>query len=162
MDERVYSLCTELSLYGEQFLHFFVNKYDGSVTLRQIDPSLIDQIETDPEDVEKPLRYHRRPIRQMMSTDAGDPVAFDPERPEDTEGQWFAANSEVVHIAINKVSNAKRGKSDLATLLPWLRRYKDWLTDRVRINKYKTAFLWDVSLMGADKKTIDRNPTLSI
>ncbi len=156
MDERVYSLCTELSLYGEQFLHFFVNKYDGSVTLRQIDPSLIDQIETDPEDVEKPLRYHRRPIRRMMSTDAGDPVAFDPERPEDTEGQWFAANSEVVHIAINKVSNAKRGKSDLATLLPWLRRYKDWLTDRVRINKYKAAFLWDVSLMGADKKTIDR------
>ncbi len=156
MDERVYSLCTELSLYGEQFLHFFVNKYDGSVTLRQIDPSLIDQIETDPEDVEKPLRYHRRPIRQMMSTDSGDPVAFDPNRQEDTEGQWFAANSEVVHIAINKVSNAKRGKSDLATLLPWLRRYKDWLTDRVRINKYKAAFLWDVSLMGADKKTIDR------
>src|SRR5262249_52872540 len=41
-------------------------------------------------------------------------------------------------------------------LLPWLRRYKDWLTDRVRINKYKTAFLWDVTLTGADKKTIDR------
>ncbi|MBV9228850.1 MAG: hypothetical protein JOZ18_06025, partial [Chloroflexi bacterium] len=25
MDERIYSLCTELSLYGEQFIHFFVN-----------------------------------------------------------------------------------------------------------------------------------------
>ena len=156
MDERVYSLCTELSLYGEQFIHFFVNEYDGSVTIRQIDPSLIDQIETDPEDVETPLRYHRRPIRQTMSAASGDPVPFEPGRPEDTEGEWFAANSEVVHIAINKVSNAKRGKSDLATLLPWLRRYKDWLTDRVRINKFKAAFLWDVSLMGADKKTIDR------
>jgi hypothetical protein len=44
----------------------------------------------------------------------------------------------------------------LATLLPWLRRYKDWLTDRVRINKYKTAFLWDIQLAGADAKTIDR------
>jgi hypothetical protein len=62
----------------------------------------------------------------------------------------------VVQFAINKVSNAKRGKSDLATLLPWLRRYKDWLTDRVRINKYKGAFLYDVRLQGADKKTIDR------
>jgi hypothetical protein len=62
----------------------------------------------------------------------------------------------VMHFAINKVSNAKRGKSDLATLLPWLRRYKDWLTDRVRINKYKGAFLYDVRLTGADKKTIDR------
>jgi hypothetical protein len=54
------------------------------------------------------------------------------------------------------VSSAKRGKSDLATLLPWLRRYKDWLTDRVRINKYKGAFLWDVRLQGADRKTIER------
>ncbi len=62
----------------------------------------------------------------------------------------------MVQFCINKVSNAKRGKSDLATLFPWLRRYKDWLTDRVRINKYKGAFLWDVQLSGADKKAIDR------
>jgi hypothetical protein len=55
---------------------------------------------------------------------------------------------------VNKVSNAKRGKSDLATLLPWLRRYKDWLIDRVRINKYKAAFLWEITLAGADKRTI--------
>jgi hypothetical protein len=157
MDERIYALCTELALYGEQFIHFFVNKYDGSVIIRQIDPSLIDQIETDPEDVEKPLRYHRRPIAQVMSESSGDPPQrFDPAKPLDTQGQWFKAGSEVMHFAINKVSNAKRGKSDLATLLPWLRRYKDWLTDRVRINKYKAAFLWDVKLSGADKKTIDR------
>ena len=62
----------------------------------------------------------------------------------------------MVQFKINAVSNAKRGKSDLATLLPWLRRYKDWLTDRVRINKYKGAFLWDIQLTGADAKTIDR------
>jgi hypothetical protein len=57
---------------------------------------------------------------------------------------------------VNKVSNAKRGKSDLATLLPWLRRYKDWLIDRVRINKYKAAFLWEITLAGADKRTIEQ------
>src|SRR5689334_1316063 len=62
----------------------------------------------------------------------------------------------MLQFAINKVSNARRGNSDLATLLPWLRRYKDWLTDRVRINKYKSAFLYDVTLRGADKKAIDR------
>ncbi len=59
-------------------------------------------------------------------------------------------------LTLNKVSNAKRGKSDLATLLPWLRRYRDWLTDHVRINKYKGAFLWTIKLQGADRKTIDR------
>lgn len=156
MDERVYSLCTELSLFGEQFIRFFVNQYDGTVQIRQIDPSLIDQIETDPEDIETPLRYHRRPIQQVMSATSGNPAPFDPNKPLDTEGDWFKASEEVMHFAINKVSNAKRGKSDLTTLLPWLRRYKDWLTDRVRINKYKGAFLYDVRLTGADKKTIDR------
>src|SRR5712691_1677652 len=50
MATRVYSLCTELSLYGEQFIRFFVSPYDGRVKIRQIDPSLIDQIETDPQD----------------------------------------------------------------------------------------------------------------
>lgn len=157
MEERVYSLCTELALYGELFVHFFVNPYDGSVVIRQIDPSLIDEIETDYEDVEKQLRFHRRPLGQVMAATAGDPPPINvTTRETDTQGCWFKAGTEVQHFAINKVSNAKRGKSDLATLLPWLRRYKDWLTDRVRINKYKGAFLWDVTLNGADAKVIAR------
>jgi hypothetical protein len=160
MDERVYNICTELALYGEIFVRFFVNKYDGTVKIRLIDPSLIDLIESDPEDVETPLRFHRRPVGQTIS------VTDPPQNPPDitklditsnfTEGEWFKAREEMLQFAINKVSNAKRGNSDLATLLPWLRRYKDWLTDRVRINKYKSAFLYDVTLRGADKKAIDR------
>lgn len=155
MDTRVYALCTELSLYGEQFIRFFVSPYDGRVKIRQVDPSLIDQVETDPEDIETELRYHRRPIGPS-ATQPGDPVPVTPEDEHNFEGEWLLAGKEVAHFAINKVSNAKRGKSDLATLLPWLRRYKDWLTDRVRINKYKGAFLWDVQLNGADRKTIER------
>jgi hypothetical protein len=163
METRVYSLCTELSLYGEQFIRFFVNPYNGRVTIRQIDPSLIDEIETDPDDIEKPLRFHRRPVGPSTSlpNGSGQSAALSPGAKPATsaaslEGQWFKAGEEVVQFAINKVSSAKRGKSDLATLLPWLRRYKDWLTDRVRINKYKGAFLWDVRLQGADRKTIER------
>ncbi|GER88626.1 hypothetical protein KDW_27880 [Dictyobacter vulcani] len=156
MDERIYTLCHELALYGEIFLRFFVNKFDGSVRVRLIDPSLIDVIETDPEDIETPRRFHRRAINL-----AGSGIAVSPSQSalpvaDNTDGVWFVAGEEVMQFAINKVSNAKRGRSDLATLLPWLRRYKDWLTDRVRINKYKGAFLWDVELTGADRKTLDR------
>lgn len=156
MDERVYMLCQELSLYGEIFVRFFVNAYDGMVKIRLIDPSLIDLIETDPEDVETPLRFHRRPIGLAIEQTVASVDPLPVSGPLAVEGKWFLAGSEVAQFAINKVSNAKRGRSDLATLLPWLRRYKDWLTDRVRINKYKSAFLWDVQLTGADKKTVDR------
>jgi hypothetical protein len=153
MDARVYDLCTELSVYGEQFIRFFVNPIDGSVKIGQIDPSTIDEIETDPDNIEKPLRFHQRPVGPSATT-PGDPSPTQ-QGVLDTEGRWFEAGREVAQFAIHKVSNAKRGRSDLATLLPWLRRYKDWLTDRVRLNKYKTAFLWDVKLLGADAKTID-------
>src|SRR6185312_12242953 len=62
MATRVYSLCTELSLYGELFIRFFVNPFSGTVKIAQIDPSLIDQIETDPDNIEKALRFHQRPV----------------------------------------------------------------------------------------------------
>jgi hypothetical protein len=155
METRIYALCTELALYGEQFIRFYVNTIDGSVKIRQVDPSIIDEIETDPDDIETILRFHRRPVGPS-ATQPGDSVLATPLEQQNFEGEWFAAGSEMMQFCINKVSNAKRGKSDLATLLPWLRRYKDWLTDRVRINKYKGAFLWDVQLQGADKKAVER------
>ncbi len=151
METRIYSLCTELALYGEQFIRFFVNPYDGRVKIRQVDPSIIDEIETDPDDIETVRRFHRRPIGNGVTL----PHSFMPPS-LGQEGEWFNAGSEMLQFCVNKVSNAKRGKSDLATLLPWLRRYKDWLTDRVRINKYKGSFLWDVQLSGADRKSIER------
>jgi hypothetical protein len=155
METRIYSLCTELALYGEQFIRFFVNPYNGRVKIRQIDPSLIDEIETDPEDVETLLRFHRRPVGPN-SIQPGDPAPVRADDLHSVAGEWLLAGQDMLQFTINKVSNAKRGKSDLATLLPWLRRYKDWLTDRVRINKYKGAFLWDVQLTGADRQTIER------
>jgi hypothetical protein len=161
MESRIYDMCRELSLYGEIFVRFFVNRFDGKVKIRMIDPSIIDQVETDPDDIETQLRFHQRPIgpsptQNVDSINIINPDVFRGQNPADPTmaGKWFEAGTEVVHFAINKVSNAKRDKSDLATLLPWLRRYKDWLTDRVRINKYKGAFLYDVSLKGADAKTI--------
>jgi len=190
MPRRVFWLCSELSLYGELFVRFFVHPHSGQVQISQVDPSLIDQIETDPDNIEHPIRFHKRPVGpgsyvwssttpiqsgKGLEHPAG--TSYDAntgsvsDLPSDTpattpftdvtQGEWLTAwphfgGGDVFQFAINKVSNAKRGKSDLATLLPWLRRYRDWLLDRVRINKYKGAFLWDVTLAGADRKTIDR------
>ena len=154
MDLRLYDLCQELSLYGEIFVRFFVNDFNGDVKIVTIDPSMIDQIESDSENIEHEIRVHRRPIGPS-ATIPGQPAMPASLEQSDFDGVWLDVPDQVMHFAVNKVSNAKRVKSDLATLLPWLRRYKDWLIDRVRINKYKSAFLWDISLMNADRKTIE-------
>src|SRR6266511_1182240 len=57
MNRRLYRLLTELSLFGEQFVRFFVDPMMGEVVIRQLDPLYIKEIETDPEDWERPLRY---------------------------------------------------------------------------------------------------------
>jgi len=135
MDSRLHQMCTELSLRGELFVTFHTNPYDGMTYIRCVPATQIDLIETNPNDGEDEWRFHQCAP------------------PGQTEGRWWT-REEMRHYAINRVVGTLRGQSDLAPLLPWLRRYKDWLTDRVIINKFKGAYLWDVTLTGASASTI--------
>jgi hypothetical protein len=175
MELRVYAIQTELSLFGEQFIRFFVDELTGRTVVRQLDPLYVETIETDPQDVERPLRYLYRPpvafgtapsggAGRVGSAGAGasqgaGPLAAVLGAPPAggllAEGEWIPAEM-VEHFAINKVSNALRGRSDLGPLIHWLRRYKEWLTDRVQLNKGKGSFLYDVSVQGATKEEIAR------
>ncbi len=55
---------------------------------------------------------------------------------------------DVLHVAINKLGYEVRGRPELYSILPWLKAYKDFLEDRVRINRLKGAMLYDVSIKG--------------
>ena len=59
------------------------------------------------------------------------------------------ADQVMLHYAINRAPGAVRGRSDLAQILPWLERYDLWLEDRVRINRFKGAYLWHVRIDNA-------------
>lgn len=144
---RQFDLCRELSLSGELFVTLHTNPVDGMTYLRQVPAGLIDQVETNPEDVEDETRYH-----QVGRTAVVDGVRWRGEPPR-FEGRWWT-REEMRHYAVNRLVGTVRGQGDLVTLLPWLRRYKDWLTDRVRLNKYRQAFLFDVTLAGADRRAV--------
>jgi hypothetical protein len=141
MDERLYDWCDELTRAGELFLVMRTDEASGASFVRSMPAVWIDQVETDPNDYEVETRYH-----EMAAGGAGDALS----------GQWWAAATEsnigqeqvMFHCTINRPVGCVRGSSDLSPLLPWLARYKDWLENRVRLNKYKTAFLWDVSVQG--------------
>jgi hypothetical protein len=59
----------------------------------------------------------------------------------------------MLHYAVNRPVGALRGESDLAPLLRWLSRYSAWLEDRARLNRYRFAFLYSVTLRGSDEAT---------
>ncbi len=133
---EMHTFCTDLSMTGELFITFHTNPYDAMTYVRAVPANLIDDIETAPNDITQELRYH-----QIADQSQG------------TEPHYWTAD-EMHHYAINRPVGSKRGQSDMKPILPWLSRYKDWLTDRVIINKFKTAYLWDISLQGATAGTI--------
>ncbi|MHB1133730.1 MAG: hypothetical protein ACYC4L_15260 [Chloroflexota bacterium] len=137
MATRSYDLCRELAICGELFVTFHPSILDGMVFIRQLPPVNVDEITTDPDDLETELQFH----------DSGPG--------ENPQGRWWSTR-DCQHYAINRLAGCVRGQSDLGPALPWLRRYKEWLTDRVRINRFKGAFLWWVKLPGADRATVEQ------
>jgi hypothetical protein len=61
MPVRIYSIQTELSLFGEQFIRYYVDSLTGRTLIRQLDPLYLTQIRTHPEDIEHPLEYLYQP-----------------------------------------------------------------------------------------------------
>jgi len=134
LSHRVYQWCDELSRAGELFVVLSRNPISRMSYVREVPAILIDDIRTQPDDLERELAYH-----QLT---------------DDTEGRWWEgresdADQIMLHYAINKPVGEVRGTSDLARIVTWLDRYETWLEDRVRINRYKGAYLWQVKIEGA-------------
>ena len=67
------------------------------------------------------------------------------------EGDWTKARKDypdgngvpwMLHYAVNRPVGALRGEGDLAPVLQWLRSYRGWLQDRVRLNHAVRSFIW--------------------
>lgn len=157
MDLRLPAMCDELSRAGELFVVLSRNPADGMSYVRFVPASRIDRVETDPDDVERELRYHE--VLPLLSPSPPSPKVGRGGQGDEglLPGRWWlswdhpeAANADQVmgHFAVNRPIGATRGEGDLVPILPWLMRYKVWLEDRMRANKFKTRFYWDVAIEG--------------
>ena len=136
MDQRVPEWCDELCRSGEIFPVLFTNPQDRLSSVRCVPASSIERVEWREGDYEAELRYK----------EAG--------AVGDSEERWWVSPLHpsaadlstplMLHYAVNRPVGALRGESDLAPILPWLRRYGRWLEDRVRLNAGVRAFLWVV------------------
>jgi len=137
MDVRTIEMCDELTRSGNLFI-LLTTDSAGMSYLRVVPASNISAIEAEPNDVEQSRRFIGK------STLPGeDPVvyaAYDAER-DTPDGQGHFAPL-MLHYAINRPAGAQWGEADLAPLLRWLGRYSAWLEDRVRLNRFRNAFLY--------------------
>ena len=103
--------------------------------LRVFPTDQVEEIETAPNDVQQETGYmpkatHRRPRPRP--------------HPQLLGQRNRKPKTVMLHFAVNKLAGMKWGEPDLAPLLPWLARYASWLEDRVRLNRFRHAFLYIV------------------
>jgi hypothetical protein len=132
LSRRLGPMCDELTRTGELFPVLFTNKVDGISYVRFVPTSRISHIETEEDDHETELRY-----AQITNS---------------TEPQWWIGPDHkrafklsrtklkplMLHFAVNRPIGATRGEGDLGPILPWAKRYSEWLKDRVRLNRQRT------------------------
>lgn len=60
------------------------------------------------------------------------------------------SNKFIVHFASNRPVGSAWGEADLSPMLPWIGRYASWLEDRVRLNRFRSVFMYVVQMLGTD------------
>ena len=172
--KRLFSLCQELFLYGEQYIAFFDNDLVKYPLIAQIDPLIIEKVVTDPKNYERELAYvltrpagankHRTYLNINASMEdllAAFPngvisyTAINKGTNYNIRDLDIMSSAKVLHTAINSVSNQTRGRSILASKVDWIDAVEDSLFDTKRRIQFLSAFVWDVELEGASEDEVE-------
>ncbi len=135
---RAGELSDELVLSGNLFLLLSTDA-SGMSYLRVIPSADIARIESSQTDIEQELRYVGKP---GLDGDERFYPAYQPGK--DRPGEGGAFSPVMLHYAVNRPAGSQWGESDLAPVLKWLSRYSAWLEDRVRLNRFRNAFVYVV------------------
>lgn len=148
----------ELVIAGEIFLVF----YDGQETtsVRSFNPEEITEIIPSPDDYRAVRWYRRSTWQQKYDYRNGtwgvgqEKIEYypdwkytgweqDTDVPDDKLGKGL-----VYHMAVETLFGARRGISYLAQALDWARVYREFLEDRVSLNRSLATFAWKRKVMG--------------
>ncbi len=140
LNQRLDSMCEELSRAGDLFVLLFRNPQDGMSYIRFVTKDRIAKIETAPNDWETELVFYE------TVDGIGDPVGEPKKWLHPSHPDARSQDAVMLHYTINKPIGATLGESDLTTQLPWLLRYSRMLEDRVRLNWAMRAFLWLITV----------------
>lgn len=134
MDSRVVEWCDELTRSGDLFI-LVTSDLSGMSYVRAIPSTDVAEITCADNDLEQEKRFS---LKDGRAYPGWADVAVGEDNP-----------AYMLHYAINRPVGAQHGESDLAPLLKWLARYSGWLEDRARLNRFRTTFLYAITLKGS-------------
>jgi len=159
MDIKLIKKVRELSMYGEQCYPAFVNEYSGAVRLGYLDPCLIGTVVVDPDNGEQPIGIVTVLTKKGVSkrykviVNGAEEEMFTQRtiaiRDTFTDGDCF-------YFKINDLASGRRGRSDLLSQIDWLDSYDQFLFGELDRIQFLRAFMWDVTLNGANEEEVKR------
>jgi hypothetical protein len=142
MSIRCTEWCDELSRTGNLFI-VLTTDAAGMSYVRAIPATQVKEIKSAENDIEQPLSFtfYVQNTEHLVPSEITY-TAYSQQA--DSQGEDGSFPVVMLHYAINRPVGAQWGESDLAPILRWLSRYANWLEDRARLNRYRTAFLYTV------------------
>jgi hypothetical protein len=157
MDIKLVKKARELSIFGEQCWPTFVNEINGHVRLGYVDPSLIDKVITDPDNIEQPigivLKRDKKGRTRRLRVIINGPEDVFTERTRKIREDF--GDGECFYYSVNDLSSANRGHSDMLSLMDWNDAYDRAMFGELDRWDYQRAFLWDVTLKGATEEQVN-------
>lgn len=157
MNLKLIQKARELSLFGEQCWPTFVNEMNGKVRLGYLDPSLIETIITDPDNGEQVIgvvtvkNKHGQARRYRVIVNGPEDQLFT-QRTRDIRETF--TDGECFYFAINKLSNGKRGRSDLLPQIDWLDAYENFMFGEIDRAQFMRAFMWVLTMTNATPEEV--------
>lgn len=136
----------ESIIYGEVFIEK-IERFDGLCDFQLIDPSMIWEIVTIPENINKVLGYWQVGSTQYQIKNEIAGISTDSYKFIIRE---IPANK-IFHLKKNCVSNEKRGRSDLFPILGYLKRLRDAINYRIIADQKASAWAIDTKVDGSEE-----------
>lgn len=156
MDVKLPKKVRELAIFGEQVWPTFVNEMSGHVRLGYLDPALIETVVVDPDNPEQPIGIvtvkdsRGRALRYRVIVNGPETVFT--QRTQAIRETF--ADGEAFFFTVNDLSVSRRGRSDLRAPADWVDGYDQFLFGEIERYNFLRAFVWDVTITGADDNRI--------
>jgi len=145
LDLRLSEFSDELVRTGNLFILLSTDT-GGNSYLRTLPTASVESIQARENDLEQEISFVTYPD---LEGNARAYPAYCPDQDYLNAAGGF--DTVVLHYAVNRPAGAQWGEPDLAPALKWLARYAAWLEDRVRLNRFRNAFMYVVKARFANE-----------